>query len=721
MAMTIMNNPSAMLTLGELNKNVSKLGKQLKKVSSGMRINNAGDDASGYAISEKMRARIRGLDQDTQNVQNGKSLLRVAEGGIQNIIEEIRTLKELALNAANDTNTDLDRATIQKEFENRMANINDIATETNYNGKLLLVGSKEIERVTTWEQLPEPRLVEDSDLHLIADVYDVLDGIEGPFDTLPFFDEIAATAEPLLGNVSSVNMAGGTPKTYDAPLQATQATFTIDFSNYANGAAADGVGFYTSTNGGTSGVTYYVLTTDTSKNYKHDGNENVREIDVSGCTTPAEIANTVASVLQSKYPIDTATASGSTISITTSDFGSVANNTTIAGWSEIAETAQKIDQPGKPPTYGRTGATHTELSNFQNPSKSISVTGDSASGHWTTGKSHDVKHGGYVDSNTDEWVPETYETVWDELPIYVSDSEGTTAKLSLNLTTVDEGSGFRIQSSGGTAYVKFVRGNGTAEADPRDNSGVYIIDLNAEYDSQNLYVWDNLNNDTTKSTNVRFSYSSGVLRLESVYQGDTITVTDGFDSSSDGAIAPTAEVPPTYKDVEFAAVTAYPGPVSATTGGQDRGAGHEGNRASYTIDLSAYDTTDGDALESFIDELKGKNLNVESYSWEFIDTKVDTSFDAMQHSSASRFVDLNELRSAVSGGTTVADAFIDMMLNKNISASVYNGIECFEDASNGSTKALKINAYNTSDAGNNDISVSLLWIIPHACGKMERR
>ena len=87
-----------------------------------------------------MRAQIRGLNQDTQNVQNGKSLLRVAEGGIQSIIEEIRTLKELALNSANDTNTDLDRATIQKEFENRKANINDIATETNYNGKTLLDG-----------------------------------------------------------------------------------------------------------------------------------------------------------------------------------------------------------------------------------------------------------------------------------------------------------------------------------------------------------------------------------------------------------------------------------------------------------------------------------------------------------------------------------------------------------------------------------------------------
>ena len=141
MAMTIMNNTGAMLTLGQLNKNISKVGKELKKASSGMKLNSAGDDASGYAISEKMRVRLRGLNQDEQNVKNGKSLLHVAEGGIQNIVDELRSLKELALNSANDHNTDLDRATIQKEFDSRKANINDIASETNYNGKILLDGT----------------------------------------------------------------------------------------------------------------------------------------------------------------------------------------------------------------------------------------------------------------------------------------------------------------------------------------------------------------------------------------------------------------------------------------------------------------------------------------------------------------------------------------------------------------------------------------------------
>ena len=140
MSMVINHNIGAQLTLGELNKNINKAGKLLAKLSSGMKIVGADDDASGYAISEKMREMVRSLDQDDQNVQNGQSLFRTVAGGIDNIVDELRNLKELAINAANDTNTDSDRLTIQKEFDQRIANINDIATETNYNTLKLLDG-----------------------------------------------------------------------------------------------------------------------------------------------------------------------------------------------------------------------------------------------------------------------------------------------------------------------------------------------------------------------------------------------------------------------------------------------------------------------------------------------------------------------------------------------------------------------------------------------------
>ena len=139
--MVVKNNMSAINTLNTLNKNSAALSKSLGKVSSGMRINGAADDASGYAISERMRVQIRSLDQDNRNTQNGNSMMKVAEGAVSSTVEILKTLKEKVINAANDTNTDEDRATIQKELDQSIDQINDNANVT-YNGKYLVDGSK---------------------------------------------------------------------------------------------------------------------------------------------------------------------------------------------------------------------------------------------------------------------------------------------------------------------------------------------------------------------------------------------------------------------------------------------------------------------------------------------------------------------------------------------------------------------------------------------------
>ena len=141
MAMVVKNNMSAVNTLNILNKNQSALAKSLQKVSSGMKINTAGDDASGYAISERMRVQIRSLDQDNQNTQNGNSMMRTAEGAVSSTVEILKTLKEKAINAANDTNTDEDRRTIQKEINQMVDQIDDNALAT-YNGKYLVDGTR---------------------------------------------------------------------------------------------------------------------------------------------------------------------------------------------------------------------------------------------------------------------------------------------------------------------------------------------------------------------------------------------------------------------------------------------------------------------------------------------------------------------------------------------------------------------------------------------------
>ena len=157
MAMVVKNNMSAISTLNTLNKNSSALAKSLQKVSSGMKINSAADDASGYAISERMRVQIRGLDQSNQNTQNGTSMMKVAEGAVSSTVDILKTLKEKVINAANDTNTDADRQTIQKELDQSIDQIDDNANVT-YNGKYLVDGSKNTIGTATFTALTNQSL-----------------------------------------------------------------------------------------------------------------------------------------------------------------------------------------------------------------------------------------------------------------------------------------------------------------------------------------------------------------------------------------------------------------------------------------------------------------------------------------------------------------------------------------------------------------------------------
>ncbi len=141
MAMVVKNNMSAVRTLNTLNQNSNALNKSLTKVASGMKINGAQDNAAGYAISERMRVRIRSLDQANQNSQNDSALMKTAEGAVANTIEILKALKEKAIDSANDSNTDEDRQTIQKEVNQFIDQIDDNAL-VQFNGKYLVDGSK---------------------------------------------------------------------------------------------------------------------------------------------------------------------------------------------------------------------------------------------------------------------------------------------------------------------------------------------------------------------------------------------------------------------------------------------------------------------------------------------------------------------------------------------------------------------------------------------------
>ena len=140
--MIINHNMNAMNAHRNVGINTTSSGKSMEKISSGLRINRAGDDAAGLAISEKMRGQIRGLDQASSNAQDGISLIQTAEGALSETHSILQRMKELATQSSNGTlDDDVDRAAIQTEVNKLSEEIDRIATTTNFNGKKLLDGS----------------------------------------------------------------------------------------------------------------------------------------------------------------------------------------------------------------------------------------------------------------------------------------------------------------------------------------------------------------------------------------------------------------------------------------------------------------------------------------------------------------------------------------------------------------------------------------------------
>ena len=138
--MVVQHNLSAMNTSRQLTGVQSALSKSTEKLSSGYRINRAGDDAAGLSISEKMRSQIRGLNRASDNAQDGISLIQVAEGALNESHAILQRMNELATQAANDTNTSTDRTAIQAEIDQLTSEIDRIQSTTQFNSMNLLDG-----------------------------------------------------------------------------------------------------------------------------------------------------------------------------------------------------------------------------------------------------------------------------------------------------------------------------------------------------------------------------------------------------------------------------------------------------------------------------------------------------------------------------------------------------------------------------------------------------
>ncbi len=138
--MRINHNIASLNTYRQLTINNNAGSKSLEKLSSGYRINRAGDDAAGLAISEKMRGQIRGLNQAERNAQDAISLIQTAEGALNETHSILQRMRELAVQSASDTNTDDDRKELQKEISQLLEEIDRISTDTEFNTMTLLNG-----------------------------------------------------------------------------------------------------------------------------------------------------------------------------------------------------------------------------------------------------------------------------------------------------------------------------------------------------------------------------------------------------------------------------------------------------------------------------------------------------------------------------------------------------------------------------------------------------
>jgi flagellin len=139
--MIINHNMQAMNAHRSIGVNSTNLSKNTEKLSSGQRINRAGDDAAGLSISEKMRAQIRGLNQASRNAQDGISLIQTAEGALDEVHSMLQRMRELSVQSANDTNDSVDRVALQDEVDQLQKEIKAIATRAEFNGMKLLNGS----------------------------------------------------------------------------------------------------------------------------------------------------------------------------------------------------------------------------------------------------------------------------------------------------------------------------------------------------------------------------------------------------------------------------------------------------------------------------------------------------------------------------------------------------------------------------------------------------
>jgi flagellin len=141
MSLVLNTNISSLVAQNSLTSSGGKLAGALQQLSSGLRINTAADDAAGYAISQSMTSQINGINQASRNANDGVSLAQTASGALQEVVNDLQTMRDLAVQSLNATNSSTDRADLDAQFQQLKADIDSVATQTQFNGVNLLDGT----------------------------------------------------------------------------------------------------------------------------------------------------------------------------------------------------------------------------------------------------------------------------------------------------------------------------------------------------------------------------------------------------------------------------------------------------------------------------------------------------------------------------------------------------------------------------------------------------
>lgn len=649
MAMTIMHDSATMSALTQVNINIAKQNKAMKQLALGERLVSAGDGAAEYSISEKMKVRMRALGQDRNNVQNGASMLQIAERAIQSQIDILRGVKAKVIEANNDTNTDEDRATIQKEIDQAWDQMEDIAYTTNFNGKYLLRGGTSIERIASWVVKDIPEFMDGSSMGfgLIHDAKRKnIDGQEGDFAVFDTYSSASSTISSLTLDGRGT-LAASNAVTTNGSDTGTERVMSIDLVGLAGvgktGADLDNTGFsiisyYTASGGYSTSSTYnFILTTDTSRKYN---STSYTAIVISDTDTMSGIAGKIAAAINGHSSLKThETANvvdGTKIELTSKDKNTDPNSSSIKDYT-LAAKAEVTSVNTKANGDGST----TNLSSGVN-----AVKGDG------------------IDKPD---IPGAY--------------------AALTLSGVD-GDGFEV--TGYASHKHYIKFDNSKTSTYKYEDGVIFV--NTGYSGKLTDSTDGIDADVDMIFN-----GTGTIKFQSAYIGSSYNsykVKRGFDYSSPATPA-------------YTKVTALGGEYQKNVP-----AGTNGPGASWDFDLSAYNNSDGDKLEALIKGMVGKNISIpDTYSYStysFVDTADKLSIDAVNKTNSTYIIDLENLRQKVkvSGGQTIADAFVDTMKSiPNLKSRIEKVTDTYTDSGGNlvtETVGMKIKSLKKGTAGNAD-------------------